>query len=186
MRSVLENFRDSTKKFIIFTSDFDFPIIYSPVKYLLGISKRSTPSASTLARSTIEERSRRGKKQGSRKAKSSASRKAKEIDPQSKDFEDLYEDDDAEEDEFEYARLGLLPQWLKLSLGKEDIKGHDTNEHFQYDAEQRTAGVGIWKDGDVSLEVVHHAEVYGEYDGTVFNSNSIESQLGRIAGDHPL
>ncbi|KAG9049019.1 hypothetical protein FS842_000257, partial [Serendipita sp. 407] len=43
--------------------------------------------------------------------------------------------------------------------------------------------MGKWKDGDIPLEVVHHAEVYGDYDDTVFNSNSIESQLGNVVGD---
>lgn len=53
-------------------------------------------------------------------------------------------------------RLGQIPQWL--------------------DIEARTA----WVDGDVGLQVVHHAQVFQPYLGTNFNSLAIESQLGHV------
>ncbi|CCM05604.1 uncharacterized protein FIBRA_07832 [Fibroporia radiculosa] len=55
-------------------------------------------------------------------------------------------------------RLGQVPQWLDLS-------------------KQTTEG---WLDGDVSLQLVHHAEIFRPYDRTNFNSLAIESQLGHV------
>ncbi|EPS98615.1 hypothetical protein FOMPIDRAFT_59328 [Fomitopsis schrenkii] len=61
-------------------------------------------------------------------------------------------------------RLSQLPQWLDL-------------------AKQTRSG---WSDGDVSLDIIHHAEIFQPYYGTNFNSLAIESQLGHIKGisDH--
>ncbi|CAG7849530.1 SubName: Full=Uncharacterized protein {ECO:0000313/EMBL:CCA71576.1} [Serendipita indica DSM 11827] len=87
---------------------------------------------------------------------------------------DSGEDAGEEEVDVPSARLGLLPQWLKFGVFV-DESGQLQQQHQQT--------IGHWKDGDISLDVVHHAEVYDEYDGTVFNSNSIESQIGNVAGD---
>ncbi|KAF9818549.1 hypothetical protein IEO21_02654 [Rhodonia placenta] len=57
-------------------------------------------------------------------------------------------------------RLGQTPQWL--DLGK-----------------RRRAG---WLDGSVNLDLLHHANIFRDYDGTVFNSLAIESQLGHVDG----
>ncbi|TFY60886.1 hypothetical protein EVJ58_g4869 [Rhodofomes roseus] len=61
-------------------------------------------------------------------------------------------------------RLSQIPQWLDL-------------------AQQTRAG---WKDGDVPLNIIHHAEIFRPYVGTNFNSLAIESQLGHVKGisDH--
>ncbi|KAH9917959.1 uncharacterized protein B0H18DRAFT_883279 [Fomitopsis serialis] len=61
-------------------------------------------------------------------------------------------------------RLSQIPQWLDL-------------------AKQTRAG---WQDGDVGLDIVHHAEIFRPYIGTNFNSLAIESQLGHVKGisDH--
>jgi hypothetical protein len=152
---VLQNFRESTKKFIILTSDFEFPVSYSPLKYLLGLDKRSTvPQQSVPAK------------------------RKRSLDDSSDQpgGEEIGEDEEPEgEDEpFSFARLGLLPQWLRF----DEVQGAHVDPHAQ--------APGQWRDGDVQLEVVHHAEVYDEYDGTVFNSNSIESQLGNLGGNNAL
>ncbi|CCM03068.1 uncharacterized protein FIBRA_05188 [Fibroporia radiculosa] len=55
-------------------------------------------------------------------------------------------------------RLGQIPQWL--DLGKHTHSG--------------------WKDGAVSLDVVHHAQIFSSYEGTNFNSLAIETQLGHV------
>lgn len=55
-------------------------------------------------------------------------------------------------DSFTRDRLGLLPQWLQL---EEDPENEE--------------GPGRWKDGDVELEVIHHAELFDNYNGTLFN-----------------
>ncbi|KZT11751.1 uncharacterized protein LAESUDRAFT_641601 [Laetiporus sulphureus 93-53] len=57
-------------------------------------------------------------------------------------------------------RLGQVPQWLDLRQG----------------------AAGGWTDEDVTLKVVHHAEVFDDYNGTVFNSLAIESQLAHVQG----
>lgn len=150
LRSVLQYFRESAERFIILTSDFEFPLGYDPVGYLLGLSDRSATKRSI-------------DRPGSQKAKLT-----REIEQRKRS---LMEEDVPEEGpgdtELKYARLGLLPQWLQWGItGPEKI--------------------GRWKDGDIPLEVVHHAEVYEKYDGTVFNSNSIESQLGNLAGNKAL
>ncbi|PVF97290.1 hypothetical protein CPB86DRAFT_786100 [Serendipita vermifera] len=151
LRSVLQNFRESTKKFIILTSDFEFPVSYSPLKYLLGLDKRSTvPQQDVSAKQRKRKRSLDSSEQ-----------------PPSEELEEDLEED---EEPFAFARLGLLPQWLRF----DGISGGHSDG---------AQAPGQWRDGDVQLEVVHHAEVYEEYDGTVFNSNSIESQLGNLAGN---
>ncbi|KZT11759.1 uncharacterized protein LAESUDRAFT_754314 [Laetiporus sulphureus 93-53] len=57
-------------------------------------------------------------------------------------------------------RLGQIPQWLDLTK------------------EMRTG----WRDGDVTLQIAHHAEIFEDYQGTNFNSLAIETQLGHVAG----
>ncbi|OSX57791.1 hypothetical protein POSPLADRAFT_1067806 [Postia placenta MAD-698-R-SB12] len=57
-------------------------------------------------------------------------------------------------------RLGQTPQWL--DLGKRKRSG--------------------WLDGSVNLDLLHHANIFRDYDGTVFNSLAIESQLGHVDG----
>ena len=69
-------------------------------------------------------------------------------------------------------RLGQVPQWLEVSDGS-------------------------WVDGDVELSLIHHAELFEEYNDTIFNrygdfpavweirthtvySYGIESQFGRF------
>jgi hypothetical protein len=127
LRSALQYFRDSAKKFIILTSDFEFPVSYSPFKYLLGLQKRSHASGPTHAGNIARKRN------------------------VAVEYAEDYEDYD---EPFATARLGLLPQWLVF----------DTEEEVN-----RTQHIGRWRDGDVSLEIIHHAEVFNQYDGTVFN-----------------
>jgi len=75
-------------------------------------------------------------------------------------------------------RLGQIPQWLDL-------------------AKHTTSG---WRDGAVELSMLHHAEIFQPYQGTIFNryvvlpnnvlgsvtlgasSLAIESQLGHVQG----
>ncbi|PCH40329.1 hypothetical protein WOLCODRAFT_136778 [Wolfiporia cocos MD-104 SS10] len=61
-------------------------------------------------------------------------------------------------------RLGQIPQWLDLS-------------------KQTRSG---WRDSDVALKILHHAEIFQPYEDTIFNSLAIESQLGHVPGisDH--
>ncbi|TFY57965.1 hypothetical protein EVJ58_g6702 [Rhodofomes roseus] len=59
----------------------------------------------------------------------------------------------------EVWRLGQLPQWLDCD---------------------RRVGAGRWRDGDMELVVTHHGQFFGPYNGTVFNSLAIESQLGHV------
>ncbi|CAG8653703.1 2196_t:CDS:2, partial [Acaulospora colombiana] len=151
LRSVLQNFRESTRKFIILTSDFEFPVSYSPLKYLLGLDKRST-----VPQQDVPAKQRRRKRS---------------FDSAEQPNEEMEEDLEEDEEPFGFARLGLLPQWLRF-----DDTSRDHREGAQ--------APGQWRDGDVQLEVVHHAEVYDEYDDTVFNSNSIESQLGNLGGNN--
>ena len=133
LRSVLQYFRESTKKFIILTSDFEFPVSYSPFKYLLGLEKRSYET------------------RGATHAGFAARRRNIES-------EEDYEDED---EPYATARLGLLPQWLVFDLPEEQVPGQPPVPAKQT--------IGQWKDGDISLEVVHHAEVFDQYEGTVFN-----------------
>ncbi|KIM33571.1 hypothetical protein M408DRAFT_19842 [Serendipita vermifera MAFF 305830] len=148
LRSVLQYFRQSAKKFVLLTSDFEFPVQYEPIKYLLGLNKHATHPirGSTEAAAAIHKRDEQA------------------------EFEEEY----PEEELFASARLGLLPQWLVFDLPEEPKEG---------EAPPQKQTIGQWKDGDIPLEVVHHAEIYEEYDGTVFNSNSIESQLANTVGD---
>lgn len=129
LRSVLQYFRESVNRFVILTSDFDFPVTYSPIKYFLGLSERSNPIDRSLKPGKRRSLSRRSEDDG---------------------------DDDNEPRAL--ARLGLLPQWLKYNVPQEEDE-----------SSEKAQGIGKWKDGNVTLEVVHHAEVYDEYDGTVFN-----------------
>ena len=50
-------------------------------------------------------------------------------------------------------RLGQLPSWLS------------------------TADEGRWKDGNIEIKVLHHAQVFQNYTGTVFNRCAILTQL---------
>jgi hypothetical protein len=52
-------------------------------------------------------------------------------------------------------RLGQVPQWL-------DMTNRD------------------WRDGEVDLEIVHHAEIFRPYTTNSFNSYAIESQFGHL------
>ena len=52
-------------------------------------------------------------------------------------------------------RLGQLPQWLDMSKGG-------------------------WRDGEVQLNLIHHAEIFRPYAGNSFNSYAIESQFGNL------
>jgi len=144
LRSALQYFRESTKKFIILTSDFEFPVSYSPFKYLLGLEKRSPVSGSTEARRV-------------------ARRRGVGLE---------YDDDYYDEEPYATARLGLLPQWLVFDTGPEhpaEVNPEDPASVAAAAQEQRKQRIGRWRDGDIPLEVVHHAEVYDQYDGTVFN-----------------
>ncbi|EPS98660.1 hypothetical protein FOMPIDRAFT_1031336 [Fomitopsis schrenkii] len=59
----------------------------------------------------------------------------------------------------ELWRLGQLPQWLDCD---------------------RRVGPERWADGDRELVVSHHAQFFRPYNGSVFNSLAIESQLGHV------
>ncbi|KZT67094.1 hypothetical protein DAEQUDRAFT_729508 [Daedalea quercina L-15889] len=59
----------------------------------------------------------------------------------------------------ELWRLGQLPQWLDCD---------------------RRVGHGLWRDGKSELVVTHHGQFFRPYNGTVFNSLAIESQLGHV------
>jgi hypothetical protein len=146
LRSVLQYFREPTKKFTILTSDFEFPISYSPFKYLLGLEKRSHASGPTHAGNVARKRN------------------------VAVEYGDDFEDD---EEPFATARLGLLPQWLVFDTGKEYLEDPNPEDPVVAaalkEANERKQRIGRWRDGDVSLEVIHHAEVFNEYDGTVFN-----------------
>jgi hypothetical protein len=84
-------------------------------------------------------------------------------------YDDDLQGDEDDEDPYTFARLGLLPQWLNFNLAAEDLQTDQGSEPMGYDADKRTQGIGRWKDGNITLEVVHHAEVFDDYDGTVFN-----------------
>ena len=52
-------------------------------------------------------------------------------------------------------RLGQVPQWL-------DMESRD------------------WKDGEVALNIIHHADIFHSYTSNSFNSYAIESQFGNL------
>lgn len=147
LRSVLQYFRESANRFIILTSDFDFPVTYSPIKYLLGLSKRSIPENRSL---------KPGKRRQLQRRDAVA-------------YYDDFQVDGDDEEHYAFARLGLLPQWLKFKLSAEDLQTNQGSEPMRYDTDRRIQGIGRWKDGNITLEVVHHAEIFDDYDGTVFN-----------------